>query len=361
MLLRGAVEIFRAFDQCRDGDGKREHIEACIFLPAVLARGRAGTGDEAYGARNHVLHRDSIQRLAPGQERCEQNGKRRLVELQAWPEGTAAEPLVLEPMTVLVLGGDEVAQHVARVAVGFHGDERAGRLGRADAAVEELPEGGDEGGGEQGGAEAAVPASQPDAGTRKDKGKASSQGELAGTEPISDAELAQRKADERLKAKADQKPADAGLFSDDKDQTDHVEEERKAAGTYGASNTLFTAERHEEVRKRLKAKLSGQLNEGIDPEILALGAEMAGFHIESGARKFVDMAKAVAKDLDMELAQLRPYLRSWYNGARDMMEDQGLDVAGMDGPDQVRIALAGLVGDPKRKRLFPSYTTQQLK
>src|SRR5680860_1123877 len=128
MLLRGAVEIFRAFDQCRDGDGKREHIEACIFLPAVLARGRAGTDDEAYGARDHVLHGDRVQRLALGQERGEQDGKRRLVELQALPEGTAAEPLVLEPMAVLVLGGDEVAQHVARVAVGFHGDERAGRL-----------------------------------------------------------------------------------------------------------------------------------------------------------------------------------------------------------------------------------------
>src|SRR6185312_3150693 len=41
---------------------------------------------------------------------------------------------------------------------------------------------------------------------------------LPGAEHISEAELAQRKADEALKAKAPQKPLDFGLFGDAKDQ-----------------------------------------------------------------------------------------------------------------------------------------------
>lgn len=53
------------------------------------------------------------------------------------------------------------------------------------------------------------------------------QGVLPGTEKISDAELAQRKADQRLKPKADQQQADEGLFSDDSRQVDQVDEDRK--------------------------------------------------------------------------------------------------------------------------------------
>ena len=69
----------------------------------------------------------------------------------------------------------------------------------------------------------------------------------------------------------------------------------KAIGTYGASNTLVSPERAEELRKRLKAKLSGQLSAGIDPEILAIGTELTVFHMEAGARKFVDVAKRVGR------------------------------------------------------------------
>lgn len=112
--------------------------------------------------------------------------------------------------------------------------------------------------------------------------------------------------------------------------------------SYGSNNTLVTKSRAEEIRAKLQAKLKGQLNAGIDPEILALGAELAAFHIEAGARKFTDFAKAVAADLGASIKDLRPYLRSWYNGARDMMEDAGLGIEGMDGPDEVRAALAEL-------------------
>lgn len=105
--------------------------------------------------------------------------------------------------------------------------------------------------------------------------------------------------------------------------------------SYGAKNTLVTADRAAELRERLKKKLN-QLNAGIDPEMLAIGVELAAFHLEAGVRKFADFAQAMASDLDVPISKIRPYLRSWYNGARDMMEDSGLDIEGMDSPSTVR-------------------------
>lgn len=116
---------------------------------------------------------------------------------------------------------------------------------------------------------------------------------------------------------------------------------------YGANNKLVTKDRAAELRERLKKKLNGsQLNSGIDPEVLALGTELAVFHIEAGVRKFADFAKTMAADLDMPLEKIRPYLRSWYNGARDMTEDAGQSIDGMDSADTVRAELAKLTDAP---------------
>lgn len=117
---------------------------------------------------------------------------------------------------------------------------------------------------------------------------------------------------------------------------------------YGASNKLVSADRAAEVRAKLKAKLKGQLNSGIDPEVLALGAELAAFHLEAGARKFADVARAVAKDLDTDVSTIRKYLRAWYNGARDMLEDSGFDIVGMDTPETVRAQVA-MLSDAKEE------------
>lgn len=104
---------------------------------------------------------------------------------------------------------------------------------------------------------------------------------------------------------------------------------------YGAQNKLVSADRAAEIRARLKDKLRNQTSAGIDPEIIALGAELAVFHIEAGSRKFIDMTRAVAADLDVEPKDLKRYLRSWYNGARDMMEDSDVSVGGMDDAETV--------------------------
>lgn len=108
-----------------------------------------------------------------------------------------------------------------------------------------------------------------------------------------------------------------------------------------SENRLVSDDRAAELRARLKAKLS-QLNSGIDPEILAIGTELAVYHIERGARKFSAFAKNIANDLGVSVDKIRPYLRSWYNGARDMMEDMGADIQGMDSAETVRSELAKL-------------------
>ena len=105
-------------------------------------------------------------------------------------------------------------------------------------------------------------------------------------------------------------------------ETENSEQEEENA--YGASNKLVSRERYEQLKARMRRKLGGQLNMGIDPEILAIGTEMAAYHIEAGARKFADYAKNMISDLG---DAIRPYLKSFYNGARDLPEVQeaGLD------------------------------------
>jgi len=79
---------------------------------------------------------------------------------------------------------------------------------------------------------------------------------------------------------------------------------------------LVSNERYEELKKRMRSKL-GQLNLGVDPEMLAIGAEMAVYHIENGARAFGTYAKEMISDLG---DAIRPYLKAFYNGARDLPE-----------------------------------------
>ena len=116
--------------------------------------------------------------------------------------------------------------------------------------------------------------------------------------------------------------------------------DEKRPSNYGDNNKLVTKDRAKDLRDQLKKKLNGsQLNSGIDPEILSIGAQLAAFHIEAGARKFADFVRAISDDLDMSPQDLTQYLRSWYNGSRDLLEDSGMDVTGMDSPDQVRTQL----------------------
>ncbi len=111
---------------------------------------------------------------------------------------------------------------------------------------------------------------------------------------------------------------------------------------FGSKNKLVSRERAEELRKKLKAKFA-QLNSGIDPEIIALGAEISVFYIEGGVRKFSDFASKILDDLSLDFNAVQPYLRGWYNSARDTVEDHGGSIEGTDGPDEVKKQLSILV------------------
>lgn len=97
-----------------------------------------------------------------------------------------------------------------------------------------------------------------------------------------------------------------------KQQQDNSQKKTEASG-----NRLVTDERYAELRERMRKKLLGQMNIGIDPEILAIGTEMAVYHLEKGSRKFAEYAKAMIADLG---DSIRPYLKAFYNGARDLPE-----------------------------------------
>lgn len=89
--------------------------------------------------------------------------------------------------------------------------------------------------------------------------------------------------------------------------------EREQKKEYGSQNKVVSTERYEELRKRLRSKLNN-LNAGYDPELLQIGAEMAAYHVEAGARKFVDFAKRMISDMGDNVS---PYLKLFYNAVRD--------------------------------------------
>jgi hypothetical protein len=83
--------------------------------------------------------------------------------------------------------------------------------------------------------------------------------------------------------------------------------------TYGDTNSVFTKSAYEEARKKFRG--TGNLTAGFDPELLQAAITMAGYHIEAGARKFSQFAKAMINDLG---DSVKPYLKPAYNAIRDL-------------------------------------------
>jgi len=115
-------------------------------------------------------------------------------------------------------------------------------------------------------------------------------------------------------------------------QTESTAQEKKTknSGQFG----LVSDERMEELKKRLKQKILGQMNMGVDPEILAIGMELTAGYIDRGIKKFADYAKVMIDSLGDDI---RPYLKAFYNGARDLPEVQKTGLADEMTPyDEVR-------------------------
>lgn len=99
------------------------------------------------------------------------------------------------------------------------------------------------------------------------------------------------------------------------ESTEQPKQEEKKAKSKWVDDA--DAERFEELRKRLRMKLGGQLNMGLDPEAFAIGVEMSYLMLKHGARKFGEFAKNLIEALGEEI---RPYVKTLYNGARDLPE-----------------------------------------
>lgn len=106
-------------------------------------------------------------------------------------------------------------------------------------------------------------------------------------------------------------------------ERERLSKQKKKPKSNPSGNKLVTDERYAELRERLRKKLNN-LNVGIDPEILSIGIEMAVYHLEKGSRKFADYATAMIADLG---DVVRPYLKAFYNGARDLPEVESSDFA----------------------------------
>ena len=120
----------------------------------------------------------------------------------------------------------------------------------------------------------------------------------------------------------------------------------KNEGQFG----LVSDERMQELKARMKKKLRGQLNAGVDPEVLAIGLELAVGYIDRGLSKFSRFAETLINDLGEEV---RPYIKAFYNGARDMPElvESGLSQK-MDGYDAVNSFDIANFGKEERPELI---------
>jgi predicted RNA methylase len=106
--------------------------------------------------------------------------------------------------------------------------------------------------------------------------------------------------------------------------------EQETKPEYGNKNKIFTKDAADKARELLKKKLSGtQLNTGLDPEIIQAGIQLAGYHIEAGARSFAEYSKAMIADIG---EAIKPYLRSFYEGVRYY---PGFDSKGMDSAENI--------------------------
>jgi GGDEF domain-containing protein len=100
---------------------------------------------------------------------------------------------------------------------------------------------------------------------------------------------------------------------------------------YGERNTVFTKDAADKARELLRVKLN-QINAGLDPGMVQAGIQLAGYHIEAGARAFADFSKAMIADIG---EVVRPYLRGWYEAVRYY---PGFSSEGMTGADEIENA-----------------------
>lgn len=119
-------------------------------------------------------------------------------------------------------------------------------------------------------------------------------------------------------AKPSDKNAKPSEKSTEKDKTNKGKKKKTSPSSKKSTRVLISEEQHLKNQARLKELLRGTtLNVGINPEILALGIQEAAYYLEGGIRRFVDFASKMVEAFGDDV---RPYVKAFYNGARDMPE-----------------------------------------
>lgn len=92
------------------------------------------------------------------------------------------------------------------------------------------------------------------------------------------------------------------------------------APDFGTQNVLFTKERAEAARQRIREKTGGTLTAGIDPTLLKDYAEIGGFYVEGGLREFGAWSERMIRDFG---EAIRPYLQPVWD---DIQKTKGVTV-----------------------------------
>lgn len=80
----------------------------------------------------------------------------------------------------------------------------------------------------------------------------------------------------------------------------------------------------------------------FDTELYSAGITLVAALIEAGTQDFVSVVTEIARDLEKPPADLRPYLRSWYEGARYACADLGIDTSRCSTPEEIGAAMASI-------------------
>lgn len=129
-----------------------------------------------------------------------------------------------------------------------------------------------------------------------------------------------KQMDEELKAKeekyatldSDEETIDFSETEEDgTDDEDDGYRFRSGTDDYGANNTIITRDEYINLIDRI-ADENASLS---DVDFMSIGRQLATFHIEAGSRSFRAFIDAMVTDMG---DRVRPYLKSFYNGARDL-------------------------------------------
>lgn len=134
------------------------------------------------------------------------------------------------------------------------------------------------------------------------------------TKNIPNSQTPEQKSAENLPNASQDEQSHTEEAPKDEQSKDNGGKEQSQSQQY--ENKIFTEDAYEAARRRMHERLN-RLNAGLDPEMLSDGLIMAGYHVEKGARKFAEFAREMIREFG---DKIRPYLKSFYNGLRDLPE-----------------------------------------